>query len=191
MRNKSESNNLLLTFLVLLCMLGPACEIKPPGGSSSEPGRPATATPPEAPAPARGSTPGTLSFLTGPESTFSLEKARGKPLLLAVLGAGTFGLTGAVELANAVARDPETRDVRVVGILHAVAPGEDPRALAQSLGAEFPIARGDTNFLNSIGNIRALPSFALIGPDGAVARLWPGLPSRAEVLEALRASGSR
>lgn len=175
-------------------MLGPACEIKPPGGAtggSSEQARPAPAARPVASDSARGATPGTLPFLTGPESTFSLDNARGQPLLLAVLGAGTFGLTEAVELANDVARNPETRDVRVVGILHAVAPGEDPRALAQSLGAQFPIAQGDTNFLHSLGNIRALPSFALIGPDGALARVWPGLPDRAEVLEALRALGSR
>ncbi len=111
---------------------------------------------------------------------------RGRPLLVALMGAGMRETPELVQALNRIHDEYQSAGLAIVGLLAAVSPGEDARATASGLQAVFPIAESTPRLLTSIGGARALPTVALVDARGEVRKLLPGVIDPVELRAQLR-----
>ncbi len=169
--NKLDSGllrGLGLPAVVVLSVAAAGCEIKPSG----ERAKPADSAISDRAAASVDAAP--ARFLSGAEGVFSVESYKGRPLLVAVLGAGTHDLLRAVRQVNAVYEESQASGLAVVGLLTALDPNEDAARVADGLNAIFPIARATPAALAALGGARALPTYVLVDGRGAVRKQLPG-----------------
>lgn len=170
---------LLSVVASVILLLG--CEIRPVGEFPAPRGAPDTPVPkPEAIGVPIS------RYLAGAEGDFRIEALRGRPLLIALLGAGMRESPNLVQLLNRIHDEYQSAGLAVVGLLAAVSPEEDARATALGLEAVFPIAESTPRILASIGGARALPTVALIDSRGEVRKLLPGMIDPVELRAQLR-----
>lgn len=125
-------------------------------------------------------------YLSGAEGEFTLESQKGRPLLVALLGAGLRDSEKSVLVINKLHEEFQSSGLVTIGLLAALAPDEDPRAVADSFRAYFPIAEAAPGLLPALGGVRALPSLVLVDARGAVRKQLPGAVDLDEARAQLR-----
>lgn len=117
-------------------------------------------------------------YLSGADGEFRLDSFRGRPALVAVLGAGTPHVRDVVATLNRV----QDNGLFVVGLLAALRADEEGSHVAASLNATFPIAEATPDLLQGLGGARALPTYLFLDGSGAIRKRIAGAASDEEIL---------
>jgi hypothetical protein len=181
--NKRDSSEFARRGALLALLLAAAgCEVRPVGERPASPG----ATSPAALRAAPAFDSAAARFLSGADGVFSVDSYKGRPLLVALLGAGAYDTDRVVRDLNKICEESSADGVAIVGLLAAVGPDEDEAQAAAALNAIFPIARANAASLAALGGPRALPTYILVDRRGAVRKHLAGAVAPDEIRAQLR-----